>query len=433
MSEQGERPLPDVRSQPIRRGTTRRQLLQRTGLMALGMPALAAFLDACNSASGSSSASSGGGSALKLASPQHPVTWPIATDDKPIAANLTPEKGATLQLYNYADYIDPGAIKSFEKKYAAYDVKVSVSTFNDTDEALTKIRTGGVPFDIYFPSYDQISRLVTAKLIRPLQHSYISGIDNVWETFQNPWYDQQWRYTVPYSVYTTGIGWRSDQVPQDIGALTNPYDSLWDPQYSGKTAIIDDWHTAMAMVLFRAGISDANTASAKDLTLIANQLQAMEKATSPKVTITMYNQLPSGQLGICQMWSGDAVNAQSYLSKSTPKSILHYWFPQNGKGEVDNDLMVVLSGGKNPVLAHLFLDHMLDPDVAMGNFRYIGYQPPQRTLDTATLVKQGFVTPNLSDTIVQENWFKVGYRLLELSVANDAAWHRVWQDFKAGV
>jgi hypothetical protein len=43
-----------------------------------------------------------------------------------------------------------------------------VSTFNDTDEALTKIRGGNVPFDIYFPSYDQISKMVTAKLIRPI-------------------------------------------------------------------------------------------------------------------------------------------------------------------------------------------------------------------------------------------------------------------------
>jgi spermidine/putrescine transport system substrate-binding protein len=434
MSEPGERHLPDDPTRRSGSGTTRRELLQRTGLLALGMPALAAFLDACKS-SGSATASSPGGGAggLKLASPQHPVTWPIANDNKPIAANLTPERGATLQLYNYADYIDPGAIKSFEKKYAKYDVKVSVSTFNDTDEAITKIRTGGVPFDIYFPSYDQISRLVTAKLIRPLQHSYIPGIDNVWATFSNPWYDQQWRYTVPYTVYTTGIAWRSDQVTQDIGALKDPYSALWDPQYKGKTAIIDDWHTAMAMVLMRNGITDVNTASAKDLKLVATQLQQLEKATSPHVTITMYNQLPSGQLGLCQMWSGDVVNAESYLSKSTPKSILHYWFPQDGKGEVDNDLMVVLSGGKNPVLAHLFIDHMLQPDVAVGNFRAIGYQPPQRSLDTAAFVKQGFVTPSASDAIVQEKWFDVGYRLLELSVTNDAAWHRVWQDFKAGV
>ena len=64
---------------------------------------------------------------------------------------------------------------------------------------------------------------------------------------------------MPYTVYTTGIGWRTDQVPADIGALKNPYDSLWDPAYKDKTAVIDDWHTAMAMVLLKLGITDVNT------------------------------------------------------------------------------------------------------------------------------------------------------------------------------
>ena len=50
-------------------------------------------------------------------------------------------------------------------------------------------------------------------------------------------------------------------MPADIGALSNPYDSLWDPKYKGKTAVIDDWHTAMAMVLLRAGKTDVNTSN----------------------------------------------------------------------------------------------------------------------------------------------------------------------------
>ena len=37
-----------------------------------------------------------------------------------------------------------------------------MSTFNDTDEALTKIRGGNVDYDIYFPSYDQIAGWSTA-------------------------------------------------------------------------------------------------------------------------------------------------------------------------------------------------------------------------------------------------------------------------------
>ena len=136
-------------------------------------------------------------------------------------------------MYNYADYLSPDAVKSFEEKY---NTKVQISTFNDTDEALTKIRGGNVDYDIYFPSYDQISKLVTGGLARPINHSYIPNIKNVWPTFTNPWYDQEWRFSVPNFIYTTGIGWRTDQIPADIGALPNPYDSLWDPTYKGKTA-----------------------------------------------------------------------------------------------------------------------------------------------------------------------------------------------------
>ena len=98
--------------------------------------------------------------------------------------------------------------------------------------------------------------------------------------------------------------------------------------------------------------------------------------------MTMYNDLPAGQLGISQMWSGDIVNAQYYLPKGQSADILRYWFPEDGKGLVDNDLMVVLKGGNSPVLAHLFLDHMLDEKNALKNFGYIGYQPPQNALDT---------------------------------------------------
>ena len=119
----------------------------------------------------------------------------------------------------------------------------------------------------------QISRLVNGELLRPLNHTYIPNIKNVWPSFTNPWYDQEWRYTVPYTIYTTGIGWRTDQVPADIGALKNPYDSLWDPVYKGKTAVIDDFHTAMAMVLLRQGITDINTSSEADLKMVGEQLQ----------------------------------------------------------------------------------------------------------------------------------------------------------------
>ncbi len=425
-------PLPEELGRRRPRPIDRRAFLGRMSLAALGGPALLEALAACSSDTpGVTKPGSTSSPAFTIASPSTPVTWPV--DEAALIADaLEPEKGATLKLYNYADYIGPGVVKAFEKKYAAYNVKVRVSTFNDTDEALTKIRAGKSGFDLYFPSYDQIAKMVTAKLIRPLNHSYIPNIANVWPEFTDPWYDGKWNYTVPYTVYTTGIGWRADKVNIDVASMPNPYDVFWDTELARKIAVIDDWHTAMAMVALRGGITDINTTKPKDIAKIQALMLDMQQKTNPKVTITMYNDLPAGQLNLCQMWSGDVVNAQYYLPKGVSTDVLAYWFPPDGKGMVDNDLMVILSQGQNPVLAHLFVNFMLDTKNALKNFGYIGYQPPQTSLTPEQTVSDGYVPANLTTAVVRKEWFGAGYRLLELPPVADAAWHQVWQRFKAG-
>ena len=52
----------------------------------------------------------------------------------------TPERGP-LKLYNYADYLWPGLVKRFEKKYGT---KVEIATYNSADEAIAKLAAGAV-------------------------------------------------------------------------------------------------------------------------------------------------------------------------------------------------------------------------------------------------------------------------------------------------
>lgn len=407
-----------------RRRPSRRQFLQRAAVLAAGTPALAALLDACAGHEETDRPPD-----FTLAAPDNPVTWDIASDNKPIPDGLAPEKDAVLQLYTYVDYFSPEAIQSFQDTYG---IRVAITTFNSTDEALSKIRDGAVDFDVYSPSYDQMGRMVTAGLLRPINHSYIPNIANVWPTFSDPWYDREWRYSVPYTVYTTGIGWRTDLLPADIAGLDNPYGVLWDPAYKNQTAVIDDWHTVISMVLLKLGITDVNTSSSADLEKVTQALGELKENTAPSVTVNMYTELPAGLFGVSQMWSDDILSAKDVLPEGVSPDILRYWFPEDGKGLVDNDMMVIPRRGRNPVAAQLFLNHMLDQQVAVSNFASVGSQSPQLSMTPDSLVSSGLVPANLKTAIVRPEFFDTGYRTLELDPANQAAWQRIWRTFKIG-
>ena len=66
-------------------------------------------------------------------------------------------------------------VKSFCKKY---DCKYSMTTFNTMEEALAKLTSGELKFDVFFPTVAVLGQLIAAKLIRPLNHSYIPNIAN---------------------------------------------------------------------------------------------------------------------------------------------------------------------------------------------------------------------------------------------------------------
>lgn len=422
--------MTDLTGDIARLGMSRRRILQAALLAGPGAMALAACARADSSTPTGTAAS--GAATLQIASPTNPVKWPINPGNEAIASGLSPEKDAVLRLYNYADYLDPGIIKSFEEKYADTGVKVELSTFNDTLEAMAKIRGGSVPFDIYFPSYDQIGKLVLANLVRPLQHSYIPNIANVYPEFLNPFYDMEWQYTTPYTLYTTGIGWRTDRVTEDIAARPNPYDVFWDPQYQEHLAVLDDYREVIGMTLLRNGGTDVNTGDDALLAAVRDALLQMNEKTQPRVTITGYTDLPEGRLDLSQAWSGDLIMAVSYLPEGVDPSILRYWFPKDGAGVVNNDVMVSLKGGQNPVLSHLFINHVMDAKEAMNNFAYTGYQPPQVSLTPEKLISDGFIPPNLQEAIVLPGYFDSGYRLLELPPDTEAKYLAIWQQFKAG-
>jgi spermidine/putrescine transport system substrate-binding protein len=420
---------------PRERPTTRREFLIRAGLTVGALSGADALLSACGGSANSAVTTSGsGGGALMgpggipLARRDNPVTLPLYQDNEPIAAGLNLEKGP-LNLFNWAAYINPATVKKFEKEH---NVQISITTFENEDEAIAKLTAGKTNFDVWWTTVDLVSRAVAGKLIQPLNHSYLQNLSNVWPALQNPYYDQHSRYTVPYTVYTTGVAWRTDKVKKAPADYANPYDIFWDShQYAGKVALLDDQREALAMALLRRNILDVNTESPALVNRAQKDLSQLNSIANVKVNVNDYTDIPSGATYISQAWSGDMAGAPSYLPKGVKPTVLGYWRP-DVHAETQNDMIAVLRGAKHPVLAHTFLNFMLDNANGLQNFSWNGYIPPLTVIDPDKLVSQGYIPANLASTIVRESDFKKGVTIDALTTNGQALWQNAWSTFKAG-
>jgi spermidine/putrescine transport system substrate-binding protein len=185
------------RPTPSQDAISRRQLLGAGAGLAAG-----ALLAGCGGSGSTNASAPTGAHGVLLPRQNAPVKWPIYHDNKPIASGLQPEKNATLQIYNWVAYINEATIKNFCKKY---NCKYSLTTFNTIQEAIAKLGSGQLKFDIFFPTVDYLGQLVGAKMIRPLNRSYIPNMANTWSDYHSPFYDVGAQYTMPYSIYTTGM------------------------------------------------------------------------------------------------------------------------------------------------------------------------------------------------------------------------------------
>ena len=404
----------------------RREFLKRGAAGAFALSSMGTLLAACGGGDG------GSGTALELniARPDNPVTHPLFDDNPMIASSLEPESG-TLRIYNWNGYLWPRIKKDFAKEYG---VKVEETFFDTMDEAITKISTGAVDFDVFFPTVDRMSRLAIGKSLQPLNHDYLPNLPKtVWPALQDPWYDKGSQYTVPYVTWTTGIGYRTDETDSRPENYSNPYEIYWDEANRGKVYVLDDSRDAIGHMLLKNGITNINTEDPAEIELAKNELKSLIGAVNIKYSTNDYTNLPEGRAWVHQMWSGSAVSAQYYMNDGANPDVLRFWFPPDGGGTIGSDLMAIPKSAKHPVLAHHFLNYLLDEKHGYDNFaNYVGYQPPFVKLDPDRLVAEGVVPANLKTAIVRESDFNQGYVQTELTPTGQTLWQNAWSEFKAG-
>lgn len=352
-----------------------------------------------------------------------------ATDVEPIADGLEPEAGP-LRIVNYADYVNPDVIADFEKEYG---VKVEITTFDSDTEATTKLASGAIKADLHHSMVTaSVSNLIRAGLLQPLNKSYLTNFDNVIPDFADPWYDPGAAYTVPYTFFGSGIGYRTDRIdPADIEA--KGWDSLWQAtDFKGQVSVLDDVRETLAMAILRGGSTDINTTDADAIAAALAALTELVDLVNVKVNIEGYKDIPEGTTTIAHTWSGDLLAAPGYLPEGVGPEILGFWHPPAGQYILTNDSMGVLANAEHPVLAHLYLNHLLDNAVAEKNFSWVGYLPTITKLDADYVVGAGYVAENLRSCVPTPDEVSKGLALRPLGPEGEALWEEAWSTFTAG-
>jgi spermidine/putrescine transport system substrate-binding protein len=369
---------------------------------------------------------------IPLARPDKPVTLPLWED--PIKSGLAPETDGTFTIYNYSDYIDKKLVDEFGK---LHKVKTQITTFDSMDQCITRLATHAVRADVTNITPDRLAQAVAGKLIKPVNPDYVPNLKkNVWPTLHSPFYDQGSRYTVPYTVYTTGIGWRNDKVKEDIPNLSNPWSIFWNSQaYKGFVGVLDDSREALVLAMLYRGKYDINTEDPAEIDAALADLKALIPICNPKVNITEYQTLPEGTCYLHHCWSGDLLGGVfSYMPEGTDPAVLSYWSAPKGKGPIQNDCWAISASTKKPVLAHLWLDYIVDNTVATDNFlNFNGYQPPKNSITPEKLIAEGRIPANLKTAVMTaEDFGGDAIQEMTLTPKGQALWQSAYAKFVSG-
>lgn len=312
-----------------------RRPVSRRGLIAAG--AATALLGACGRTEVSTGDPEGGGSEPGVPS----------------------EVEGQLSIYNWANYVDPKTYPSFEQQF---DVDLTEDNYASNEDALAKLQAGARGYDIVVPTGYMVETMIQKGLLFELDHSRIPNLSNVEDQFLNLAFDPGNRYSVPKDYGTTGFGYRSKFVQDDMASWEDFFRLA--SKYSGRYTVLNSPPEVVGAALKMLGYS-YNTTDPKEIAEATNELVKF-KPHVRTITSSMREILISGEAYISLTWNGEI----GYVALDAPDA--RYVVPSEGT-EVWTDNWAVVAEAPHPAAAHAFINWHLQPKVQARDTEYHFY------------------------------------------------------------
>ena len=266
-----------------------------------------------------------------------------------------------LNVYNWGEYIDDEVLADFEEKYG---VTVNYSLFASNEEMYTKLLSGA-SYDVIVPSDYMIERLIKEKMIQPIDKSIVTNLDVLTDGAKNLDCDPDNTYIVPYLWQSVGILYDTTKI--DPAEVEEKGFSIYhDPKYAGQAYMYDSERDSFMMAFKALGYS-MNTDKEEEIQEAFQWLREADKAVQPAyVTDEVIDAMANGEKWMAIVYSGDGC----YISDMNDK--LAFFEPKEGTN-ICVDAMVIPANAKNPALANLFMNFVLEYDNSLRISEAVGY------------------------------------------------------------
>ncbi|MDU3337832.1 spermidine/putrescine ABC transporter substrate-binding protein [Paraclostridium bifermentans] len=266
-----------------------------------------------------------------------------------------------LNVYNVGDYIDENIITLFEEKTG---IDVQYETYDTNEMMYQKVKSGSTNYDLIFPSDYMVEKMKSEGLLQKIDFKNIPNMKYIDKSFLNPIYDETNEYSVPYMWGTFGILYNKKMVKEPVDS----WDILWNPKYKGNIMMFDSVRDTMGISLKRLGYS-MNTTNPKEIDEAMKELMKQKDLVLAYVNDEGKDRLLGEEVAMGIAYSGDAVT----LMEENPN--LAYAIPKEGTNKWV-DAMAIPKSAQNKKEAEMFINFLLDPEIAKMNAEYIGYSTP---------------------------------------------------------
>jgi spermidine/putrescine transport system substrate-binding protein len=329
-------------------------------------------------------------------------------------------------LYNWNNYIAPETIKRFEDFCKC---EVVQTYYSDNEELLAKLAAGAKGYDMLVPTSNAVEALIKGKQLKPIDKAVLTNLKNINPLYMNTPFDPGNKYSVPYAMSTTIIGY-NDAKMKELGLPTDTWAVIFDPKYlekvKGRVTVLDSSSELFAAALKYLGYS-ANDVDPKHWDEAVAVIKKARPYWAAFNASSYIKELTVGNIWLVHGYSNDIFQANlDAQAAKRPFKILQGMPKEGAVLAVDN--MVIHKDAPRPDLALKFMNFMLEGKNSAELTNLIGSGNPN--LDAVKYIKPEILkNPAIFPDKTVEAKLE---QLKELTGPQRRLRNKLWTEIKAG-